>query len=902
MQLNLQFSPNQRIFRPMSDVRAELPPAGGPVADRNHRIGPHPDRSEPGWTDWGARRDGVAGFAIVLAVTAAVALSAYGLLFRESGEPLILTLLAVLASFGVFFLFALAAGFIAVAGAPRPLIAEDYLANETDGLQIRDEQGVVVYTNRAFSGLFGPDGRAGLGLEHAVAADQHASEPAYRLLRAAENGYGWEEEFEVAGAAVLVEAGPVISVSPGQALDRRRLKVSVSHFTRENGDGRVQRFAAWRACAVTAAHLDSAEANRRFQPNFELADTIPAGIFTIGEGGRIVFVNQELADWLAADRHPAGDGRLVAANFLTAAGAEVLERARRSAKPGDAVSLAVDLLRRDGGRIPVELMFRAGASDGRGPVEETVIAVNRIRVEDVPDDAAVVEARFSRAFQSAPIAIATVDCETVISHANQAFNRLFFGGQAKSGGRDLKFSSSLDAESIASVRAALLQAFDGSRAERAIEVAFGDDGRRSAQLYISADQGAKSGQQRAIIYAIDMTAQKELELQVSQSQKMQAVGQLAGGIAHDFNNVLTVIIGSSDLLLSNMRPADPSYADIRAIKQYANRAASLVRHLLAFSRRQTLRPVVLSFAEVISDLSIMLKKSVGEKVEFRSSHGRDLWDIKVDRTQLDQVIFNLVINARDAMPDGGKLTIRTSNLAAEDSAKLKDRGLETGDYVVCEVIDNGSGMPPEVKDKIFEPFFTTKDVGKGTGLGLSTVYGIIKQTGGYIYCDSAVGKGTTFRIYLPRYLATEAEAVAEATAVQETIDREKHEKSRDMTGTGTVLLVEDEEAVRRFAVRALERQGYKVYEAGTGTEALAVMEEHGDSVDLVVSDIVMPEMDGPALLKELRRRNSAIKIIFISGYAEDALKSLSGGEEFSFLPKPFQLKELVATVKEAIGR
>jgi two-component system cell cycle sensor histidine kinase/response regulator CckA len=375
---------------------------------------------------------------------------------------------------------------------------------------------------------------------------------------------------------------------------------------------------------------------------------------------------------------------------------------------------------------------------------------------------------------------------------------------------------------------------------------------------------------------------------------MDSVGQLAGGIAHDFNNVLTAIIGFSDLLLANHRPSDPSFQDIMNIKQNANRAAALVRQLLAFSRRQTLRPQVIALSDTLSDLRMLLERLIGENVKLNLIHGRDLWPIKFDINQFEQVIINLAVNARDAMPSGGTMTIRTRNLPTDEVAAFGYKPLPRADYVLIEVEDTGTGMPPEVQARIFEPFFSTKEVGKGTGLGLSTVYGIVKQTGAHVYFDSEFGKGTTFRIFVPRHFAAEGEqpVLAEATA-----------EIADLTGTATILLVEDEEAVRAFAARALVSRGYKVHEASSGLDALEVMKEAGGAIDLVVSDVVMPELDGPSLLKELRKTRPDLKIIFISGYAEDAFrKNLPEGEKFHFLPKPFSLKQLAVAVKETLGR
>ena len=387
--------------------------------------------------------------------------------------------------------------------------------------------------------------------------------------------------------------------------------------------------------------------------------------------------------------------------------------------------------------------------------------------------------------------------------------------------------------------------------------------------------------------------QRTLQENFAQSQKMQAIGQLAGGIAHDFNNVLTAIIGYSDLLLANHRPTDPSFQDIMQIKQNANRAAGLVRQLLAFSRRQTLRPQTLQLGEVLSELQMLLRRLVGETIELEVVHGRDLWLVKADLNQFEQVIVNLVVNARDAMSEGGRIVLRTRNVTAAECAAFNEKSLAPAEYALIEVEDNGHGIPADVRDKIFEPFFTTKEVGKGTGLGLSMVYGIVKQTGGYVFCVSEPGVGATFRILLPRYIP---ETVAEP------VKKEVAKPAADLTGRGAILLVEDEEAVRAFASRALASRGYTVLEAETGADALRVVDSADGKIDLIVSDVIMPEMDGPTMLTELRRRGLNAKIIFVSGYADDAFaKNLPEGQEFLFLPKPFTLKQLIETVKSAMS-
>jgi two-component system cell cycle sensor histidine kinase/response regulator CckA len=389
---------------------------------------------------------------------------------------------------------------------------------------------------------------------------------------------------------------------------------------------------------------------------------------------------------------------------------------------------------------------------------------------------------------------------------------------------------------------------------------------------------------------LETTERRTLENQINQSQKMEMVGQLAGGIAHDFNNVLSAIMMATDFLLSAHKPTDPSFQDIMQIKQNANRAAALVRHLLAFSRKQTLRPQVLDLGESLSDIENLLKRLIGEKVKLEVVHGRDLWPIKVDLSQFEQVIVNLAVNARDAMPEG---------VSAAEAGQLAYKGMPAAEYVRIDVADTGTGIPADIVDKIFEPFFSTKEVGKGTGLGLSTVYGIVKQTGGFIYVDSEAGRGTSFHIFLPRHHPEQEVQPDTPAAPKETAAAPK--PRADLTGQGTILLVEDEEGLRSLNARGLRSRGYSVIEASNGVEALEALEEKNGAVDLVVSDVVMPEMDGPTLLKTMRGRNPDLKIIFVSGYAEDAFeKSLPKNQQFAFLPKPFSLSQLVAAVKETM--
>lgn len=398
------------------------------------------------------------------------------------------------------------------------------------------------------------------------------------------------------------------------------------------------------------------------------------------------------------------------------------------------------------------------------------------------------------------------------------------------------------------------------------------------------------GDAAVLIGLKDNSEETKLKRQVAQATKMQAVGQLAGGVAHDFNNILTAIIGYCDLMLLRHPPGDSDYDDIQQIRQNSNRAASLTRQLLAFSRQQTLRPQVLQLPDVVAEVSHLLKRLLGEKVQLEVQHGRAIGAVRADPGQLEQVIVNLGVNARDAMPDGGTLTIETKAVSKSDVRAMGSEILPIGDYALLSVIDSGTGIAREHLAKIFEPFFTTKEVGKGTGLGLSTVYGIVKQSGGFIFADSEMGRGTRFDIYLPVH----AGGVPKQNTLA-TLDA----PPKEMWGSGRILVVEDEPMVRAVAERALVRQGYSVETACDGEEALGFFAE-GKQYDLVVSDVVMPNMDGPAMARELRKQHKDMRILFMSGYAEEQLRQSINLDKVAFLPKPFSVQQIAEAVREAL--
>jgi len=411
-----------------------------------------------------------------------------------------------------------------------------------------------------------------------------------------------------------------------------------------------------------------------------------------------------------------------------------------------------------------------------------------------------------------------------------------------------------------------------------------------------------------IVRISDVTQQKELEESLSHAQRMQTIGHLVGSVAHDFNNLLTAIAGFCDLLLLKHTVGDPSFAHLIQIKQSSDRATNLVKRLLAFSRKQTMRMQVINLSELFTDFAILVQRLVGTDIKFHQEVEHGLWFVKIDPVQMEQVILNLAVNAHHAMQSGGALSIKAKNIQLTGREEFLNEYARpageamppAGEYVAIEVTDSGSGIPNDIIQKIFEPFFTTRSEKLGTGLGLSTVYGIIKQSEGYILVKSQVGVGTTFLIYLHRYLIThEDELEIEKLEADKTKDMEIKE---DLTGRGVIALVEDEESVRLFAKSVLISKGYEVMEFESATKALEGISGDLDRIDLIVTDVMMPEMTGPAFITEVQKIYPDIKVIFISGYGEDAFTEEYGQRrDFHFIPKPFSLKTLVAKVKEVMG-
>ncbi|MCL2469760.1 MAG: ATP-binding protein [Alphaproteobacteria bacterium] len=621
----------------------------------------------------------------------------------------------------------------------------------------------------------------------------------------------------------------------------------------------------------------------------------PVGIYAVDQHGRFRFVNETLAGWLQVTPDDLIRGDVRIHDILADPPPHVAAYAITGGVQGELRGEVV-LRRRDGSVFPVAITQTIVSHDDGKTIRTRSIVRDLSPEREWQMALSLSEYRFQRLFAEAPIGILLLDSSFVVMECNQAFLHI-----ARRSRQDVisRPAAQLLRQGQA-VLEELAPVLAGNDLHTPLEAQISGEGEHIvhvfAKRFSGGDQEGDTG--GLMLYFIDVTEQKRLEIQFSQSQKMQAIGQLAGGVAHDFNNLLTAMIGFCDLLLQRHKPGDQSFSDIMQIKQNGNRAADLVRQLLAFSRQQTLQPRVINVVDVVSELTTLLRRLIGADINLEMSHGRDIGLVKVDRGQLEQVIINLVVNARDAMTSGGDVTITTANHIQDYPVRHGQDEMPAGRYVSIEVVDTGSGISPEIVQRIFEPFFSTKEVGAGTGLGLSTVYGVVRQTGGFVEVESAVGHGTKFTVYLP--VLAERDKVQSASMAQDDLADDK--PGPDLTGAGTILLVEDEDAVRVFGARALKNKGYHVFEARSGEEALLVLDEYGDQVDLTITDVVMPQMDGPTLYKHIQDRWPRMKVVFVSGYTEDRLREqFKSGEEIHFLGKPFTLKQLAGKVKEILS-
>jgi two-component system cell cycle sensor histidine kinase/response regulator CckA len=724
-----------------------------------------------------------------------------------------------------------------------------------DAQLILAPSGRVVYANTAFNGLFPGGDEAPLERIARAVAEEREAQADFRRLRSQ--------------AAAGVRAIAALYLRDARGGGAGWFNISVNPIAGRPG------YSFWNLQDITARHEMEAVINDERNKLVDFLDNAPIGFYSVDGSGRFLLVNQILAEWLGTTAaEMIGGARLH----------DFLRDPPTGAAPWDPFGGADAASQRG----EIVLKGRQGRIVHAWIGQSVVGAGARLRTRSVVRDLTqereweTARERFQRFFTNAPVGIALLDAEGRIEEANRAVGDLF----------DVPMQTLIGQELVGLITPG---AGDGPLPREPLEVRLLRPRERSLAIFLSRLDETHGGEGGLILHFIDVTEQKNLQIQFAQSQKMQAVGQLAGGVAHDFNNLLTAMIGFCDLLLLRCRPGDPSFADIMQIKQNANRAANLVRQLLAFSRQQTLQPRVLDITDVLVELSHLLRRLIGENIELKVVHGRELGLAKVDQGQLEQVIINLAVNARDAMPEGGTLTIRTDNVIQKEPDRRGHEVVPPGDYLLIEVADTGVGIPKENLERIFEPFFSTKEIGSGTGLGLSTVYGIVKQTGGFVFVDSRPGRGTAFQILLPRYRSPESDSSSRSEIGDVG-------SSRDLTGIGTVMLVEDDDPVRIFGARALRNKGYTVIEARSGEAALELIRGGAEKIDLLITDVVMPRLDGPGLIRQVREIHPAIKVIFISGYAEDEFRQrLDRDHAIHFLPKPFSLKQLAGKVKEVMN-
>jgi len=730
---------------------------------------------------------------------------------------------------------------------------------------VTDSKGKIILSNRAFRALCGEhseDHAPGLPCLFTLFEDVPENKMKFEALKS-QAAQGFSNVIEILSKPPDHERWFTISIRP--------LK---SH----------KGYTHWRVDDVTQKHMIERAIRSEREKLIDFTDNAPVGFFSADENGRFVFANATFARWLGEDLRSLLDH----GNLHT-----YLVDPPQGARPYDlndeqlARQVAEVRMKSTGGKTFLASVNQTVVEEHDGKVRTRAVVHDLTSEREMRRALEDSENRFQRFFEEAPLGIVQLDKKRIVQDSNYAFVQMLDAFDKPMEGAD--FTHFLDASDRHRVVEALTSIEKGETVEMPLEVCLVYD-----EQTIMTQMFARrfSGGENIVLHFINVTEQKSLEEQFVQSQKMQAIGQLAGGIAHDFNNLLTAIIGFSDLLLLRHKPGDSSFADIMQIKQNSNRAANLVRQLLAFSRQQNLRTKVQDITDILTELSHLIRRLIGAGIELDLMHGADLWLVKVDEGQMEQVLINLAVNARDAMENSGSLVIKTENYTNEKRQELISEELPAGEWIKISVQDDGSGIDPDNLKRIFEPFFTTKDVGDGTGLGLATVYGIIRQSDGFLDVKSRLGEGTTFNIYLPRAHESDEDEIEEVI--------EQDDETRDLTGSECILLVEDEDAVRMFSQRALSNKGYEVLTADSGEAALSVLEEHGGKpLDLIITDVVMPGMDGPTLVGNIRDKNPNLKAIFVSGYTEDKLKDHMDDNTW-FLPKPFTLKVLASKVKEVL--
>ncbi|WP_300376769.1 response regulator [Henriciella sp.] len=743
-----------------------------------------------------------------------------------------------------------------------------------EAVLVTDQGGAPIAANEKYRdltaiALAGQQDSAGpITIDRIFSASPGLAAPVFRLSRSARQG---DSHHEVLPALTLgPEAVPVQYAASVAPLPRERV--------------------LWRLRRVGAAEATSGA----YDMKALYVEDAPLGFFATRPDGTLSYANAWLRELIGLPE-TARNVRLD--DIMRPEFVKLLARDRKSGAP---VRANIMIRTRDGVEMPIQTMttWTGKGADAQG--RTVVVANNQAQLEGEGRFLAASASRPVRPdgdpmFDDAPFGAVRLEGNSVDSAIIMDANRALMTmaeGRCAPGTRfsDLFLVEDGDEKGLSSK---LVDAID-----KPVGLKLGGDEPKSVNVFVTLDNMG----QPSVAYIIDMTEQKELELRLAQGEKMQAIGQLAGGVAHDFNNVLTGIMLNNDDLMTRHPVGDPSYENLKSIHEFSVRAKDLVHMLLAYARQQTFKREIFDVNDFLSELSILLRQILDERIEFSNIPQRNLPYVKADKNQLETALFNLVTNARDAMLQngrtGGKLTIRTSRATGADAHRNGFSFVDDGEYLLIEIVDTGHGIPANIMDKIFQPFFTTKDVGVGTGLGLATVYGIIKQSEGYVCPVSKMGEGTNFQIYLPALKEDEIPQ-PETTGPEE---EEAEHRPVDISGRGKILLVEDEKGVRDIAVMHLISRGYEVMAAEDGEEALEILEDESGTFDLVISDVVMPGMDGPALIREAKAHLGEARVIFISGYAErDLAKKLDDDREVSFLPKPFSVRQLAERVKQQLN-
>ncbi len=743
---------------------------------------------------------------------------------------------------------------------------EAVLVAERGGAPVAANAAYRTLTSLALGALV-ESGRA-LTVDRLFGAHTGLAAPVYRLSKAAKAGEARRE--------IL----PPVTLGP-EALPHQ-YEVSVTPLPRGQMLWRMRRIAG------------NEEATGATDMKSLYVEDAPMGFFAAKPDGTITYANAWLRELIGLPDTLSG---VRIDDIMRPEFVKLLRKDRKSGAPGRA---DIMIRGRDGVEIPVQTVTTWSGKGVEAAGRTLVIARNSAQMSGEGRLMSSTASRPPRPdgdpmFDDAPFGAVRLEGDSVSSAMIMDANRDLMEmteGRAAPGG---KFADLFVAEEGRdTLETMLLDAIN-----KPVGLKLAGDEVRNVNVFVTLDQQGRP----SVAYVIDMTEQKQLELRLAQGEKMQAIGQLAGGVAHDFNNVLLGIMLNTDALMTQHPVGDPSYENLKNIHEFSVRAKDLVRMLLAYARQQTFKREVMNVSDFLSVFSLLLRQILDERVELEIKHGRDLPHIKADKNQLETAILNLATNARDAMladSKGGKLTIRTLKATAADAHARGFNYVEDGDYLLIEVEDTGHGMSKDVMEKIFQPFFTTKEAGVGTGLGLATVYGIIKQSGGYICTTSDVGKGTVFHLYLPALKAEDipAEVIEELKPANKTAPRPV-----DISGRGRILLVEDEDGVRGITASQLEKRGYEISQAADGEEALEILKTDEVGFDLVITDVIMPCMDGPTLIREADAYLGNARVIFVSGYSErDISDQLDGERAVSFMPKPFRLHDLAERVKMELGQ